>query len=314
MNVPSFEKINYGLRPAKNIQRKMIVEALSHLRAFNSLETYRYVGFGSPYFSDFSLVHRALGIRNMVCIERESSREERFKFNRPFNCIELKFGESSMILPGLDWKEIPTIIWLDYDGAIDATVLSDIDIVCSSLNTGSFFLVTIRSDGRDFGQNPRERLKKLTIELGDKLPANASQSNAQSKNFSNLLWQIIDSEIRHIVTERSAVFDATLKFNYEQVLHFTYADSTPMLTVGGILYQRGRLALLRKCKFSALPFRSVGDKAYRIDVPPLTFKEMRAFDAQLPGKIASLCGVPAEQARNYAKHYRYFPNYVEAEF
>ena len=314
MSIPSFEKINYSLRPAKNIQRKMIVEALNRLRAFNALDSYRYVGFGSPYFSDFSLVHRALGIQNMVCIERESHRAERFEFNRPFNCIELKFGESSVILPSLDWEEIPTIIWLDYDGAISRTVLSDIDIVCSSLTAGSFFLVTIRGDGRDFGQNPDERLDQIKTELGNRLPSSASPSDAKSENFGKLLWQMLDSEIRRVVIERGAAFDADSRLKYEQVLHFAYSDSTPMLTVGGIVYQNEQRARFTECNFAKLPYsRSSGD-VYRIEAPPLTFKEMRALDAQLPGACPSLAGLPDEQVQQYAEHYRYFPNYVEAEF
>ena len=140
MSVPSYKKINYALRPAKNIERKMIVETLSRLRAFYTLESYRYVGLGSPYFSDFSLVHRSLGLQDMTCIEQEAGDVGRFKFNRPFDCIELEFGKSAMILPTLKWQDRPTMIWLDYDDPLDTSMLSDIDVVCSSLTPGSFFL------------------------------------------------------------------------------------------------------------------------------------------------------------------------------
>ena len=312
MSTPSFEKINYALRPAKNIERKMIVESLGCLKAFNTLDSYRYIGFGSPYFSDFSLVHRALGIRNMVCIERESGKVDRFEFNRPFNCIELKFGLSSDL--HFSWEEIPTIIWLDYDDPIDLTILSDIDVVCSSFATGSFLLVTVRNRADDFGENPPERLKHLKSKLGiDKLPANITPAAATSANFGNLLWQIIDSEIRFVVSERSAGLKKSFRLNYEQVLHFIYKDGVQMLTLGGVFYRNGQRIHFAQCDFPSLPFyRNCGD-TYRIKVPPLTFREMRALDAQLPETNPEISGVPASQIQQYAEHYRYFPNYVEAE-
>jgi hypothetical protein len=89
---PSFERINYGLRPAKHIERKMMVEAFRRLEPVASLKSYRYVGFGSPYFPDFSLIHRSLGISTMVSIERELSSERRMCFNRPFKCISIEMG------------------------------------------------------------------------------------------------------------------------------------------------------------------------------------------------------------------------------
>jgi hypothetical protein len=51
----SYRKINYTLRPAKNIERKMLCEAFHKLHPFGKVQNYRYIGFGSTYFSDFIL-------------------------------------------------------------------------------------------------------------------------------------------------------------------------------------------------------------------------------------------------------------------
>ena len=291
----------------------MIVETLSRLRAFYTLESYRYVGLGSPYFADFALVHRSLGIQEMICIEQEAGDAGRFEFNRPFNCIELEFGKSTAILPTLKWQERPTIVWLDYDDPLDSTMLSDIDVVCSSLTSGSFFLMSVRSNAGDFGADPSERLKQLTTALGNKVPAGIPPRDTTSANFGKLLWRIIDSEIRYKVSERSAGLRTDLRFNYQQVLHFMYRDGTPMLTIGGVLYQEGQRVHLTQCDFESLFYSRTTDDPYRIEVPPLTFKELQALDAQLPGSIPSLPGVPRSQVIAYAQNYRYFPNYVEAE-
>ena len=51
----SFEKFNYALRPAKNMQRKMLCEALARLSRIAGLVSYRYIGFGAIGFHDFCL-------------------------------------------------------------------------------------------------------------------------------------------------------------------------------------------------------------------------------------------------------------------
>jgi len=62
-------KVNYVLRPAKNVERKMLCEAFQRLTNFASLREYRYIGFGSIFFSDFTLFHRNLGISDLIDID-----------------------------------------------------------------------------------------------------------------------------------------------------------------------------------------------------------------------------------------------------
>lgn len=62
----SYRIINYPLRPAKAIERRMLCAAFERLHPFQRIERYRYVGFGSIYFSDFQLLHRQLGITDML--------------------------------------------------------------------------------------------------------------------------------------------------------------------------------------------------------------------------------------------------------
>ena len=89
----SFEEIDFRLRPAKQIERKMICDALHRLTEFAWLDSYRYVGFGGIYFSEFVLFHKQLGIEDMISIERETDKRPRFGFNAPYKCITMKYGE-----------------------------------------------------------------------------------------------------------------------------------------------------------------------------------------------------------------------------
>jgi len=85
---PSFRKINYSLRPGKNIERKMLAEIFSRLAVFRPLSDYSYVGFGSVYFTDFALFHRQFGFCPMYSIEEDEEGKERAPFNVPFGCIK----------------------------------------------------------------------------------------------------------------------------------------------------------------------------------------------------------------------------------
>ena len=54
--------INYSSRPAKGVERKLICELVDKFPKPNSINKYRYIGFGSFYFADFILFHNQLNI------------------------------------------------------------------------------------------------------------------------------------------------------------------------------------------------------------------------------------------------------------
>jgi N-glycosylase/DNA lyase len=91
----------------------MLSEMFSRLKVFGSLESYRYIGFGSIWFTDCVLFHRALGIEDIISIEKEQAHQARFNFNNPYRGIELRMGTAAEVLPGMDWTH-RSIVWLDY--------------------------------------------------------------------------------------------------------------------------------------------------------------------------------------------------------
>ncbi len=314
---PSYEKINYTLRPAKSIERRMIVEASGRLKGFRKVENYRYIGFGSPYFSDFSLIHRSLGITDMLCVEKEEGDKERFEFNIPFGCVKLEFGRSADILPQLEWQDRPTIIWLDYDGRLDEEILSDIATVCSCVSPGSLLLISIRATAKDFGEDERSRSQELKGIVGDRLPLGTGLKAFSQNNFPSLLWKILDAEIKYRISERSSAMPPETKFLYEQLFHFNYQDGTKMLTVGGLIYQVGQEPTRALCDFSSLSFVRDREKPYSITVPKLTLKEMQKLNESLPGTAGEVpcvpeC-VPEKDVKAYSALYRYFPTFVEVD-
>ena len=308
----SYESVNYALRPAKNIERRMLCEAFRRLVEFDSLESYRYVGFGSTYFSDFLLFHKSLKITNNVSIEHDVEHKNRFEFNRPYRCITLEFGDSNDILPSLPWN-VRTITWLDYDYKLEQGILTDVGFVCASSPSGSIILVTV--DARPDAYKKRVSSLKSRIEE-TRIPNGLHDADMAKWGTAEVYRTIITNEIDTTIKERNGGLERGSRFLYKQLFNFHYADGAKMLTLGGILYNEREAKLEAKCGFENFDFVKTGKEPYLIDVPNLTLKEMRHLDRQLPctdTKQLSASSISENDIVRYAKIYRYFPAFVEAE-
>lgn len=310
----SFENVNYALRPAKTVERKMLCECFRRLSPIASLDTYRYVGFGSTYFSDFSLIHRALGITDLVSIEREIGKMDRFELNRPYGSIELMFGESTELLPELDWQA-RTIMWLDYDGKLKDDVLADVATFCRECAAGSLLVVSVNAHP-DRGTDD-ERLKALRQRVGaGKMPHNVDPKRLAGWDLAEVTRRIIAAEIEDTLSELNGARPPNAHLRYKQLFNFNYRDGARMLTTGGLVYDVGQESLVSSCGFEQLDFvRGDGREAYEIIVPNLTFREMRHIDAQLPSSPHKKVNAPikSKDLAAYEAIYRYFPRFVEAE-
>jgi hypothetical protein len=309
----SYTQINYGLRPAKHIERKMLGEAFRRLSEFGSLESYRYVGFGSIYFTDFILFHKSLGLSNLHSIEKDSYNEPRFNFNSPFKCIQLHFGESNVELPKLNWN-VRSIIWLDYDDPLDGKILTDVSFITAQCLQGSMLVVSTNAQPERFDNHPLDILKSRIGE--DKIPAELKAEDIRGWGTAALYRRIIKNQIEETLTRRNGGLSAGSKICYKQVFNFNYADNSKMLTVGGLFYDEGQSAIVAKCNFDGLHFVKGDDSPFRIEVPYLTMREIRYLDKQLPNnKVEEVItqGVPPGDVEKYSRFYRHFPAFGEVE-
>jgi hypothetical protein len=100
-------------------------------------------------------------------------------------------------------------------------------------------------------------------------------------------------------------------------MNFEYQDGARMTTIGGVLVETGHENFFAACNFDALEFvRTSPESGYRIDVPKLTYRELRYLDRHLPAldpKAISTEGIPESDVADYAKFYRYFPTFAEAD-
>lgn len=311
---PSYEAINYTIRPAKSIERKMLVESFRLLTPFAPLEEYAYVGFGSTFFADFSLIHRHLGITDLISIEQDVERRGRFEFNKPLKCIRLDMRPSTQVLPELCWEK-KTILWLDYDGKLSDGVLADIgfffDLACS----GSVLAITLQARPDYRGKRVPSLHKR--IQDATKIPANITEDTLEEWGTAETYFRIINNEINESLAARNGVLDAPDKLTYRQLYHFYYADSTKMFTVGGVLHSAKDFPSFGLCGFEdKLDFVRTSKEPYTLFVPSLTLRELQHLDKQLPcaaSEALAAHGVPSSDVQTYRRIYRYYPRFAESE-
>lgn len=310
---PSFQRINYALRPAKNVERKMLAETFHHLSRFQPVREYRYIGLGSVYFSDFVLFHKTLGITDMICIERETGSADRVEFNRPFGCVKIEMSSTAGVLPSLGWDK-RSITWLDYDSVLSAGTLSDVDTVVSRAPSGSVLAVTLNAHPRLLEDSIDDMREDLGAEI---LPERIGPSDLEGWKGAGFYWSILSESIRTSLERRNDGHTDPSPMMFEQLFHFHYQDSSKMFTLGGLLYSEAETTLRDACGFHQLDFYRPGPEAFLIDVPKLTFREIRHLDRRLPSghpNEVDLRGIPVEDLERYARLYRFFPGFVEAEF
>jgi len=331
MSSNSGRSVNYAVRPAKNVERKMIKDLFLRLRSFGELSEYQYIGFGAKYFVDFVMFHKHLHIKNMLSIEKDCNNIERYEFNRPYGCITIKNGQSNDILPTVGYEK-NVVCWLDYDGCLADNALTDIAILLESARSGSAIAVSFNSNPYKALELKEKHGSNLTQaglvlkELGEgireeMLPTNLPNSGLfKATVFSKILRQIVFNQINKTLTNKNAGLGEEDKWIFSQIMYFDYKDGACMTTIGGVLYQQSDSHKFRCCDFESLDCYRSGDDSYSIDVPNLTMKEINRLHENMPlsrdgidrSKLSEKV-FSEKDILNFSKIYKYFPNFSEVE-
>ncbi len=290
----------------------MIFESLRRLDRLAKLSDYRYVGFGSPYFVDFRIAHLELGISSLINLEHQVDDEERFRFNQPFGCVELEFGESSDLLHELDWN-VRSIVWLDYDKPLNLGQLSDFQTVVNSAPSGSVVLITTNAHP---DRELDTRVAKFQERLGDYMPFEISDPALLGGwSAAQLYWQIVNEVVRAQVSVRNVGVVPQAAVEYRQLFHFRYADGPKMLTVGGILHDQAIGAQVDGLGMSQFDYVRSGPESYEIEIPHLTHREMAHLESRFPcdAAEAGLSFLSDDEIKRYAGLYRYYPHFADVD-
>jgi hypothetical protein len=304
----SYLKVSYDLRPAKQVERRMFIDALQRLAlAGVPLSQYQYTGLGSIYFVDFILFHKLLGIEKLLSVEHDTKIAKRIEFNRPFRQVEVAIKPISEIIPLLS-RDRKHIIWLDYDDIIQASHVEDLISCGDSLSCGSIVLVTIDSAHPD-GAGPSEWRKHFEEQVPDYLGRRTQDSDFALSELPRVNAEIMERAITRGLAARKDV-------EFLPLFGFVYADGHEMVTIGGIVGgEQEKLQISASGLHKAVYYRdSVIKPPFRIRVPSLTRKERLHLDRSMPCDkdwTPKEFELPAEDIAAYSDIYRFFPAYAE---
>ena len=306
--------VSYDLRPAKQCERRMIVDTfLTAMEVGFSIPSYRYVGMGANRFYDFIVVHKYLGITNMISLEHDENMYIRALFNRPFDFISVQPCSVSEFLLRENNTE-RSIYWFDYDGAIDPRVVQDLNTLIPKLTRGDFVFVTVsgRPPGHMARMKSKERHSELLELFGD-LTGSLTVEDVENASFPVAAHTILTACLRKGFSARS---DGV----FEPFFSVRYADGTEMVSFGGVFDGKERVVPLKRLLASRMPFLRTGeDGMYRIGRFDYTDKERRLFDlavtarrknAKALGELRAL-GFGDREISKYRELLRYRPRYVE---
>lgn len=314
------DSINYQVRPNKNVERKLFIEMFRRLDHRLNFGEYRYIGMGGLWFADFTLIHRELGLTDLISIEMRQP--QRAQFNRPFECVQVEPGETSSVLPRLDLGSRPAIIWLDYDSDLSGPALRDIATLTNEAATSSICIVTVQADVRqvDKQKSPEgedfSRLEALEYYAGDFVPLGLKNAEITRSSFTSLVSNILLNAFTHGVTTTGR------GVKFQQLLNIAYKDGTTMVTVGGLLYDAADEPIPLNQR-GQMPFWPPSTEPFWIRVPLLTVREKAALDQLMPASqpptaefIHEKLGFELSNKKLAAYHtfYRQYPMFAEYEF
>lgn len=307
-------KVDYSIRPAKATVRRMIVEALARLDPLVRVDQYRYVGMGSIFFRDFQIIHRRLGVNNMITMEGEAKAETRVKFNLPLACIAPMMEYTDKALPRIQLENNPHIIWLDYESRVSRRILCDVEEVLGRCSNGSVLIVTVNAE-RLCDPEREIWLNEFGVEQERPNPSNP-QKRAEYAMFS---YRVLREGIETVLRSRNAGVSDRQRVVFRQMFHMVHIDGAQMLTVGGAVVGNADEGQWEKCGIENLDFTRSGEEACEVKIPPLTRREIQYLLGKMPdvegtfNDSATGIGIPVQDARQFASVYRFAPLFVEAE-
>ncbi len=302
----SFTKIDYRLRVAKQIERKMISEMLIRMSRVYDLSEYQYIGFGSIAFQDFSIIHRVLGINDMLSIEK-SGKSDRFDFNKPYKCIKMEYGDASVVVDRYDWNK-KSIVWLDYDEKIDDDKLLTMAKCVQEMEAGSLVLVTVNIDSSG---DVDQRMGEIENAISHRhLPSGFNRRMLSGREYPGLVRKMMYDQVEDAFDARASVEGDKL----EQFINFIYRDGARMMTLGWVINGKDEESFIKKSGIDQLEYYRHDDTPFEIKTPILTPREVAHMNKQLPvddGDQPECPGLSEREIAEYSSVYRYYPVFHE---
>jgi len=311
--MPSFDVVNYSLRPSKSIQRQVVFEGLRKLQIDLKIENLAYVGLGSIWFTDFVLAHKLLNIDEMVSIECNEIGYARALFNTPYACVKVREGFTNDVLPQLASEQHmsnrPWVTWLDFDSEFKESIRDDLRYLIEKAPLNSAVVVTFNGHEMKYGKGP-DRPERLRSLFGAVVPDDLSKNSCQEERMQESLADFA------LDFMKAAAADGSRPGGFIPAFRIVYRDQAPMITVGGFLPTVETVDAAEM---------AVGDDNWRgfpeqpVIAPHLTIKEAAVLQSQLPRANKLTRDAVKElgfdlddrQIENFETYYRQYPAFAQ---
>ena len=305
----------YRLRPNKAVERFLFAEAIQRLAELKDLSEYTYYGFGGAFLEDFRILHDFFDDLGFVSIEEKEEVVKRQEFHLPFRNIRLRHMPFRSFVGRYAPDNEKSIFWLDYTRFVWPDI-RNFKSLLQKVEPWSMVKITVRSRPLDF-ECPG-KLHKVFVKI---LPAGEKEPPKSPAAFAALILRMLR------IAAQQAVANYPDRV-FQPVSSFFYNDSTPMLTLTGIVCPPDDVGAIRRT-FAAWDYANLDWAAPTvISVPALSTKERLTLQSVLPcddsaGALLQLAlgymigdGGPKDttkqQLRQYAAFQKYFPYYVSA--
>ena len=309
MNSP--KKINYETRPFKFTERKMLLSTLVRICNFYQGD-YQYIGFGGLTFTDFKLFHKELHINEMYSIEGGSFSIERLSFNKPYSFIKIHKELSTNALSKIDLQK-KTIIWLDYDGALDIYMFEDLHLLMRQLPIGSVYIMTCNKELKSEDTGTEYTVEQFREKFDTITPFDISAKSFTGEQSHKTIRQMLYSQIDSIVKDRIRNSE---EIKFCQLYNVLYKENigAKMFTFGGVILNSN--TTIEDLSLNNFPFISVNEKSYKIDIPNITFKEEIYINHYVgcSDRIEELKSkniISEKDIEKYLSTYKYLPNFFD---
>lgn len=319
----SYLSVDYSLRPCKQVERRMLVDALLLLAESGyPIRDYRYVGMGSIHFVDFAMFHKYLGINSMLSVELSAAIEKRVHFNVPYrNAVRAETGTPiGSVITSLD-QSIPHLLWLDYDNVLSPYMLADLSAAATRLCRGSLLLVTVDTEppghklvDKHISKNNYDATtvrRYYESVAGDYVVPNGGDSDFEYDRLHGINIQAIAGAIQNGQLGRRSE-----EVRFRPLFNFAYADGHRMLTAGGIMLSESDHRALQSGRLAKTDYVRWSWKTApcTIRIPRLTRREQMFLDQNMPKTAPwdnAAFELSADDFDDYARIYRFFPAYAE---
>ncbi len=319
----SFNRINYKLRPQKQIERGLIGQLLNDFSRFKATSI-DYIGMGSLFFTDFLYFYKNCQLQKMYSIEIlegkdttfDEKKKKRFINNKPLSEIELIFESAHDAIPKIDFNN-NSFIWLDYDGSFDTILIDDLEILLKTfydqkefkdaifaISYNNFVASSYTSYRDFFPEKCEESFKDYKITGED-------YTKFTKQTYSDVALVICEKYLLNCIESFNLTHGRNNKLI--RLSKIKYQDGTTMNTVIWALIDESQTdsdELIKVLKSSDIYTETEID----LVMSAFTLFEKQQIDRCDESQLVKLLddkGLEFEDVKKYKKYAKYIPEYTE---